>query len=127
MSNRDAEGIERACMQVLDRRHVKQKPGKSNASYVDGYYVKRRLCEIFGPTGWESTAEAELVTVCEIPNKFKTIQYHVTYRATCEITAGGTSHRDVGASTSIDKDLGTAHENAYKGAVASKLAIYCCR
>lgn len=135
---RTREQIEKACMEGLPREAVSQRSqGGATLSYVDQHYVIHRLCEVFGPSGFE-TQTLELVPVCE-PYQTKTssgkdvwrVGYRATVRLTVHLYAGdfvGSApvHTEIhkegsGAGQGIDKDLILAHESALKEAETDAL------
>ncbi len=110
----------------LSRSAVKSRSqGGANLSYVDTYYVIKRLNECFGNLGWDS----ETVAMVEVPgNTDRNGKQLVAYRAMVRITAtvavdGGGYMKIVkeGTGWGSDKSTLNPHEMASKEAESDAL------
>lgn len=78
--------IEDKCMEPLSARNVTQRqgPGGSSLSYVDQHYVRRRLCEVFGPLGFDT--ETTLLERVSGPEKGEKGKWVTEYVAKVRLT-----------------------------------------
>lgn len=124
------EAIEAECMTPLPQSAVssRQQAG-ATLSYVQQHYVIRRLCEVFGPLGFDvETVSCELVCQpYEVTNeRSQKTTWRVGYRAKVQITVWsldgrGTIKEGTGVGQGIDKDLILAHESGAKEAETDAL------
>jgi len=97
----------------------KRQGGGQMLSYVDGFYVKDRLCQVFGPLGYDVQVTDLKMVADYMVNEKHRVNY--TCLVTLYIHDMGISKQDVGFGQGIDKDLGKAHESATKEAVTDAL------
>ncbi len=88
---------EQQCMRPLSQGAVESRkgPGSSTLDYVSQHYVRRRLCEVFGPMGFDTETRMSHVygpTLVEETRKGRNGEYQykkwtTVYEATVRITA----------------------------------------
>jgi DNA repair and recombination protein RAD52 len=135
---KDWSELERLCAEPLDRANVKERrQAGSVLSYVDGYYVKRRLSEVFGVAGWSSsvTVLAQEGPAYEAKSRSGNVTQRVAYRCEVALTVRGrtggvggdpvrvleVTKTDVGTGLGSAADLNEAREKAMKEAATDAL------
>lgn len=130
---RTREQIEKACGEPLPREAVAERSQSGRTlSYVEGHYVRRRLCHVFGPLAWDETILVQDLTCApyETPGKNGGSNWRVGYRAIVRLTVRyrnddgtiETCFKDGdGSGQGIDKDQILAHESALKEASTDAL------
>jgi hypothetical protein len=135
---KDWSELERLCAEPLDRANVKERrQAGSVLSYVDGYYVKRRLSEVFGVAGWSSsvTVLAQEGPAYQAESRSGNITHRVAYRCEVALTVRGrtggvggdpvrvleVTKTDVGTGLGSAADLNEAREKAMKEAATDAL------
>lgn len=95
--------------------------GNTKLSYIEGHHAIREANRIFGHDGWSrETTDLNMVQCEQKENKYKELQWYVSYTAKCEIELRFdkmfVTRQGTGFGQGIDKDLGRAHESAMKEA-----------
>lgn len=99
--------------------------GGKKLSYTEGHYVIRTLNAIFGNAEWSYEVTTREVyrerTLDKLKNGGEVERWHVSYSASCKLTAGNATIVDVGHGHGIDRDCGLAIESAEKEAATDSL------
>lgn len=100
----------------IDRRNVKQKPGRGSPDYVSGFYVTDMANQVFGNTGW--TSETISHRIVHGPEKVQVKEgeaWLVVASAHVRVThiASGAFHDGVACGSGMDRfEVATAFHNA---------------